>query len=63
MYYYCFAAPRTPAVQPLQTPAPLPLPKLLAQRFVMLVSSPGLSSADKNALSVIWKVVVDVGGV
>ena len=48
---YCFAAPNAPARQELQMPKPLPLPRIEAQRPVMLASSDVLSVAGKNACS------------
>jgi hypothetical protein len=47
----------------LQSPAPLPLPIMFAQRCVRLANSPGLSNADRNWPSVRPKLVALLGKV
>src|SRR3954454_25410891 len=49
---YSFAPPRAPARQLAQTPKPLPLPRIAAQRPPTLASSPALKVAGVKAVSV-----------
>jgi hypothetical protein len=51
--YYRRLAPRAPNWQELQIPKPLPLAMMNVQRFVRRESSPALSVAGTNAVSVI----------
>jgi hypothetical protein len=60
---YRFPAPRAPALQPVHRPAPLPLPTILAQRWVKLINSPWLSGAGQNGDSPIPKMALLVGSV
>jgi hypothetical protein len=52
---YCelFDPPRAPARQDLQTPKPLPLPRMAAHRPPMLASSPALRVDGVKAVSVV----------
>ena len=47
-----------PALHERQIPNVLPLPTMLVQRLVMLASSAGLSVANVNGVSVVWKTAV-----